>query len=144
MSVNVPAEDRLLILDLLARYSRAEDTDDAEGYAGLFTPEGVCTMRTNTYVGRKDIVAFMKTLSLKGFRHHTTQILFEEGDGKRCRVSSYSTIFFVNKDRTSELRQHGIYRDEVVKLEDGQWYFAERQWEPWDVENPEKYRPQPR
>ena len=144
MSVNVPAEDRFLILDLLARYSRAEDTDDAEGYAGLFTPDGLCRMRDNSYRGRDDIVTFMKGLSLKGFRHHTTQILFEEGDGGRCRVSSYSTIFFVNKDRTSELRQHGIYRDVVVKLEDGQWYFAERNWEPWDVENPEKYRPLPR
>ena len=141
MSVNIPAEDRFLIQDLIARYSRAEDTNDGEGYAALFAPNGICAMRDNVFTGREAIVNFMKGFNGKGFRHHAGNTLFEEGDGERAKVSCYSTVYFVKPDRSQELRQHGIYRDVVVKLDDGQWYFEERRWEPWDVENPEKYRP---
>ena len=38
MALNIPAEDRLAIQDLLARYAWALDTGDDEAYAQLFTP----------------------------------------------------------------------------------------------------------
>ena len=147
MTADVPADDRFAILDVLARYSRALDTADAEGYAALFAPDGVCEIAGDEYVGREAIGAYIKRLTgvetWAGIRHHNTQVLFEAGDGERCRVSCYSTIMFLHRDGSVETRLQGFYRDVMVKLE-GLWYFAERRWELWDLDKLESYRPAPR
>jgi uncharacterized protein (TIGR02246 family) len=147
MTAGVPADDRFAILDVLARYSRALDTADAEGYAALFAPDGVCEIAGDEYVGREAIATYIKRLTSvdtwAGFRHHNTQILFEEGDGHSCRVSCYSTIMVLHRDGSVETRLQGFYRDVMVKLE-GLWYFAERRWELWDLNKLASYRPAPR
>jgi uncharacterized protein (TIGR02246 family) len=147
MTVSVSAEDRFAIYDLLARYSRALDTADYDGYAALFAPDGICEIAGDEYVGREDIAAYIKRLTgvetWAGFRHHNSQILFEAGDGNRCKVSCYSTIMVKHRDGTIENRLQGYYRDDLVKI-DGLWYFAARRWELWDLDNLESYRPAPR
>ena len=147
MTAGVPADDRFAILDVLARYSRALDTADCEGYAVLFAPHGVCAIAGDEYVGREAIAAYIKRLTgvetWAGFRHHNTQVLFEAGDGERCRVSCHSTIMVLHRDGTVETRLQGFYRDVMVKLE-GLWYFAERRWELWDLDKLESYRTVPR
>ena len=147
MSVSVSADERFAIHDVLGRYSRALDTGDYEGYAALFTPDGICEIAGEVYTGREAIAAYIKRLTgvetWPGYRHHNSQILFEEGDDSRCRVSCYSTIMFRHRDGRVETRLQGIYRDVFVKR-DGLWYFAERRWEEWDPDNLEQYRPLPR
>jgi len=147
MMASVSAEDRFAIHDVLGRYSRALDTADYEGYAALFAPDGVCEIAGDEYVGREAIAAYIKRLTgvetWAGFRHHNTQILFEEGDGSRCKVSCYSTIMVKHRDGTIETRLQGFYRDVMVKIE-GLWYFAERRWEQWNLDDLESYRPAPR
>ena len=147
MTVNVPADDRFAILDVLARYSRALDTADYEGYAALFAPDGVCEIAGDEYVGREVIAAYIKRLTSSetwaGIRHHNSQVLFEDGDSERCSVSCYSTIMFLHRDGTVETRLQGFYRDVMEKI-DGLWYFAERRWELWDLDRLESYRPAPR
>jgi SnoaL-like domain len=147
MTANISPEDRFAIYDLLGRYSRALDSADYEGYAALFAPEGICEIAGEEYVGREAIAAYIKRLTgvdtWAGFRHHNTQILFEAGDGSRCKVSCYSMIMFRHRDGKVDSRLQGFYRDNLVKIE-GLWYFAERRWEEWDPDSLESYRPAPR
>ena len=148
MSANISADDRFAIYDVLARYSRALDTADAEGYAALFTPNGYVEIPGESFRGREAIAAYIQRLtsgpSWRGYRHHNTQILFESGAGQRCNVSCYSTILFRNAGGSVEFRQQGFYRDVFEKLDDGLWYFASRTWGEWDQTNVEQYRPGPR
>jgi uncharacterized protein (TIGR02246 family) len=147
MTANLSADDKFAIYDVLARYSRALDTGDYEGYAALFAPDGEVEISGDRYKGREAIAAYIKRLTDRpewpGYRHHNTQIMFEDGDGQRCKVSCYSMIMFRRRDGSVESRQQGFYRDVFVKLE-GVWYFAERRWEEWDMDNMAKYRPAPR
>ena len=147
MSVSLPADDRFAIQDLQARYARALDTADYDVYASLFTPDAVLTMVGRQCHGRDEIREYVKELTGRpgwaGYRHHNTQVIFEEGTDQRCRVSSYSTVLFREADGTDSFRVQGIYRDTCVKA-NGQWWFAERQWEPWNPATLESYRPAPR
>jgi uncharacterized protein (TIGR02246 family) len=147
MTANIRADDKFAIYDVLARYPRALDTADCEGYAALFAPDGEVEIAGDAYKGREAIAAYIKRLTDRpewpGYRHHNTQIMFEEGDAQRCKVSCYSMIMFRNRDGSVESRQQGFYRDVFVKL-DGLWYFGERRWEEWDPDNMTKYRPEPR
>jgi uncharacterized protein (TIGR02246 family) len=147
MAATLSADDKFAIYDVLGRYSRALDTADYQGYADLFAPDGVVEIRGEEYRGREAIAAYIKRLTgvetWPGIRHHNTQIMFEDGDGSRCKVSCYSMIMFRRRDGSVESRQQGFYRDVFVKI-DGLWYFAERRWEEWDMDNMTKYRPEPR
>ena len=147
MAANLNADDKFAIYDVIARYARALDTADAEGYAALFAPNGEVEISGARYKGREAIAAYIKRLTSvetwPGIRHHNTQIMFEKGDGQRCEVSSYNMIMFRRRDGSVESRQQGFYRDVFVKL-DGLWYFEERVWEEWDMDNMAKYRPAPR
>ena len=147
MSVSISADDRFLIQDLHGRYSRAIDTQDNETYASLFATDGVLHMPNKSYRGRQEISAYIKELTggdaWPGYRHHSTQLLFEEGAGERARLSAYSTVLFRERDGTNSFRVQGIYRDVVVKV-GSDWFFAERSWEPWNPDTLERYRPAPR
>jgi hypothetical protein len=147
MTADLSADDKFAIYDVLARYSRALDTADHDGYAALFAPDGLVEISGEAFRGREAIAAYIKRLCSRegwaGIRHHNTQIMFEDGDGQRCKVSCYSMIMFRNRDGSVECRQQGFYRDVFVQL-DGLWYFGERRWEEWDMDNMTKYRPAPR
>jgi uncharacterized protein (TIGR02246 family) len=147
MAATLSADDKFAVYDVLGRYSRALDTADYEAYAALFAPEGIVEIAGEEYRGREAIAAYIKRLTgvdtWAGFRHHNTQIIFEDGDDRRCKVSCYSMIMFRNRDGSVDSRLQGFYRDVFVKL-DGLWYFAERRWEEWDPDDMLKYRPAPR
>src|SRR5664279_3100375 len=113
MAVDIPAEDRLAIQDLLARYAWALDTGDDAAYAQLFTEDGVFVERGQAFTGRavlaehvRELVAVMRP----GNRHHNTQLLFESGDGNRCVIRSYSThIFEPEPGAPKVVRMQGFY-----------------------------------
>ena len=50
-------EDHVEIQQLYFNYARAIDSGDAEGYAGMFTPDG---MFGNSVEGREALIAFAK------------------------------------------------------------------------------------
>jgi len=146
MSLSVPADDRFAILDLFARYSRALDTCDADGYAALFTPDATLGMGQRRFHGRDEIRDHVREITSAatwpGYQHLNTQILFEEGDGRRCSVSCYSAILHLEEGGPRVVLQ-GIYRS-ICEKQDGFWYFAERLWETWDPGKLAEYRPAPR
>ncbi len=55
-------QDRLDVMDLVARYAECVDSGDAEGYAGLFTPDGVVEHSAGSVSGRAEIQAWVEAL----------------------------------------------------------------------------------
>jgi ketosteroid isomerase-like protein len=147
MTLSPSAEDRFAIQELCARYAWALDTGDYEAYAALFTPDGVFVERGVPYRGREAMAEHVRELATRmapANRHHNTQLLFESGDGDRCRLRCYSThIYRPEPGGPSVVRLQGFYRDVCVKL-DGVWYFEQREWDEWQPERIEQYRPPPR
>jgi ketosteroid isomerase-like protein len=143
MSQDMPAEDRLAVQDLLARYAWALDTGDYETYATLYTPDGAFIERGVEFRGRDVIREHVRELAegmAPGNRHHNTQILFEETGSERCRLRSYSThIYQPEPGGFGVVRIQGWYRDVCVKV-DGVWLFEERRWDEWRPEQLEEYR----
>ena len=144
MTLTISADDRLAVLDLLARYAWALDTGDYETYASLFTPDGLFVERGTPYRGREAMAAHVRELArtmARGNRHHNTQVLFEEGDESQCRLRSYSShIYQPGESREGVVRMQGYYRDTCVKVE-GVWYFSQRVWDEWLPDQKEEYRP---
>jgi hypothetical protein len=143
MAEQLRADDKLQILELLARYAWTIDSADAEGYASLFTKDAVLGMGDAQYHGTNEILAYASELVSRpnwpGSQHHNGQIIFDEGNPTTCKLRSYSMILFRLADGSCNFRHLGLYRDRCVKV-DEQWYFAERHWERWDPDKIPEYR----
>jgi uncharacterized protein (TIGR02246 family) len=142
MVTALTAEDRLDIIDLLARYAWAIDTGDVEGYVACFTSDAVVSMRGAINTGHEAIRAYVTSVVTRpefpGRQHHHGEVRIE-GDGERCRVKSYSTISQRFEGGETKVMFAGQYRDVVVK-QGGRWLFAERAWDEWDPSRTASYR----
>ena len=127
-------EDRLNIMDLLARYAACIDAHDGVAYAALFAPDGVRRIFPNspgkanrTQRGREAIRAdIQKAVDnwVSEVRHFTGQPIIE-GNTNRCTVRSYCTVMVQMPDGPCAIEQVAEYRDICIKI-DGRWLFAER------------------
>jgi hypothetical protein len=135
------AEDRLAILETQNRYILAMDYFDADGYAAVFTEDGVLDWARGEVVGRHAIRDFMATgtydLRKLNFqpaqtpdgkewppavRHLVTNQVIEI-NGDNARVISYWMNYSNAADRRKiEWLSYGSWDDEMVKL-DGMWMF---------------------
>ena len=133
MAPPLTAEDRLDILDLLARYAWAIDSGDVDAYVECFTADAMLKMRSVTSTGHEAIRTYVTGVVTRpefpGRQHHHGEVRIE-GDGERCRVRSYSTITQRFEDSEPKIMFLGFYEDVVVKVE-GRWLFAERSWGEW-------------
>jgi hypothetical protein len=135
------AEDRLAILEVQNRYILAMDYFDADGYAAVFTEDGVLDWARGEVIGRAAIREFMATgtydLRKLNFQPATTpegkewppavrhlvtnQVI--ELNGDTARVISY----WMNYSNAADRRQiqwlsYGSWDDEMVKV-NGEWLF---------------------
>lgn len=142
MAPPLTAEDRLLILDLMASYAWAIDTGDVEGYVACFTSDATLSMRGVPHQGHDAIRAYVASVVARpefpGRQHHHSEVRIT-GDGERCSVKSYSTITQRFEDGEQRIMFLGLYRDVVVK-QNGRWLFAERHWETWERGKLASYR----
>jgi hypothetical protein len=136
------AEDRAAIIDLQNRYVLAMDYFDADGYAAVFTEDGVLDWARGEVKGREAIREFMAsgTYDLRRLnfapaqtpdgkewpstvRHLVTnQVIEIEGD--TARAISYWMNYGNNADRRKiEWLSFGSWDDRFVKV-DGQWLFS--------------------
>ena len=132
MSTRLTAEDRLDIIDLIARYAYTLDSGDLDGYVNNFAPDGVLFEQ---HKGRDQIRAYVASLMRQGragplpngdvaYRHFTgSPVIDGDGDGDRATVHSY--LLWVNMGTDQPVSSAGQYIDEVVKL-DGRWFFKSR------------------
>jgi hypothetical protein len=135
------AADRAAIIDLQNRYVLAMDYFDADGYAAVFTEDGVLDWARGEVKGRDAIREFMAsgTYDLRKMnfvpaqtpdgrewpstvRHLVTNQVIEV-DGDSARAISYWMNYGNNADRRKiEWLSFGSWDDEFVKI-DGQWFF---------------------
>jgi ketosteroid isomerase-like protein len=124
-------EDRLDVMDLVARYAECVDSGDAAGYAALFTSDGVVEHSAGSVRGRAEVQAWVeglvrenrvgKTSRLK----HIMGLPVIRGDGDRATARTYVTIPRHMDSGEIVIRLAGTYFDDCVKL-NGEWLFAKR------------------
>jgi uncharacterized protein (TIGR02246 family) len=124
------ADDRLDIMDLIARYAHTLDTGDLDGYVNNFAPDAVLFER---HQGRQQIRDYVAMLMQQGragplpngevaYRHFVGAPTID-GAGDRATVHSY--LLWVNMGSEPPVSAAAEYLDECVKL-DGRWYFQSR------------------
>jgi uncharacterized protein (TIGR02246 family) len=120
-------EDRLEIIELHARYNRAVDTGDAEGWAACFTADGVFDARSRYAQGTAELVDFARFYheqeTYRGAVHWNNNIL-AEGDGDEARVHVDFALIRGGADGV-QILSSGAYAS-VVRKVDGRWLFASR------------------
>lgn len=124
-------EDRLDVMDLVARYAECVDSGDAAGYAALFTPDGVVEHSAGSVRGRAEVQAWVEGLVRenrvgKASRlKHIMGLPVIRGDGDRATARTYVTIPRHMDSGEIVIRLAGTYFDDCVK-QDGAWLIAKR------------------
>ncbi len=118
--------DRTRIIELTARYNRAYDEGDAEGFAALFTDDAVMEVvggfRVEGHEGLTKMCAGMPW----GIMHVTVDPVIEiDGDTAVQRVTLLVLQRADGAGRRSKLSSTGRYTDDLVRTASG-WRFARR------------------
>lgn len=142
-------EDRLKILELPGRWMHVVDRSDADGMAEMFTDDAVWETRGYNIRGLPPVMKGRQELEA-GFisrfrrmprigpkeerqrkkggdrrRHYMTNVVVEEQTETTARVSSYVLVTSAT-DQALTIALAGLYEDELVKGEEGNWQFARR------------------
>ena len=129
------AEDRLDILDLIARYTHTLDSGDLDGYVENFAPDATLFERCH---GREEIRAYVAQLMKEGragplpngevvYRHFAQMPTIDASDAEHATVHSY--LLWVNRGPEPPVSSAAEYLDTCIKL-DGRWYFQTRSLKP--------------
>jgi hypothetical protein len=141
--VSLPADQRLGIMDLFARYAWTLDTADPDQFVDLFAEDGTLVISQVRHEGRDGILEYVRELTSRsnwaGTQHYSGQVIIEEASPDRCRVRSYGSIVFRLRDGSSHLRALSLYRDTCVKVGD-RWLFSERIGDYWNPDQILEYR----
>jgi uncharacterized protein (TIGR02246 family) len=122
--------DRAQILELTARYNRCFDDGDPDGYAALFTEDGVMAVDGGPVTTGRAALAEMVRRTPYGTMHATVDATVAvEGD----RASQVVTLLVLQRpapdapreERHSALTRTARYTDELVRTAAG-WRFARR------------------
>src|SRR5579859_693207 len=124
------ADDRLAIMDLVARYAYTLDSGDLDGYVNNFAPDGVLF---ESHRGQAEIREYVSMLMRQGragplpngdvaYRHFVGAPVI---DGEAGRATVHSYLLWVNMGSDPPVSSAAEYTDDVVKL-DGRWVFQSR------------------
>lgn len=120
------AQDRLEILDLVARYNLTTDSKDVDGYMDCWTEEMLFESPFGTFRTREEMRAFEAEhvhTGAMGKRHFSLNVAIE-GEGEEARVTSDLIVMEVAE--APHVVATGRYeRSRVVRTSDG-WKFAHR------------------
>jgi len=119
------SDDRILIMDLIARYARCLDSGDLDGYVSLFTADATLF---GAHTGHQNIRAYVDQVIRRraddpSRRMHFVGMPTIDGDGERATVHSY--LLWVQLGAASPVSAAAEYTDTCIK-QDGRWLFASR------------------
>jgi uncharacterized protein (TIGR02246 family) len=125
--------DRTRIRELTARYNRCFDDGDPEGFAALFTEDGVMAVDGTFEVTGRDGLAEMVRHTPYGVVHVTVDATVEV-DGDRA-IQDVKLLVLARPDpgtppgakqpKGTRLTNSGRYHDELLRTPDG-WRFSRR------------------
>jgi hypothetical protein len=129
-------EDRIAIQEkLLYAYAYTYDSKDCVSWSNLFTTDAVLEAGQGKASGRdairqaciarqKDVTGTIKT------RHNMTNVVFDELTSTHAKTRTYFVLTWQKPgDLTPSIQSAGIYRDVIVKQDDGRWLFKERHFD---------------
>lgn len=128
------ATDRELIQETICRFGWGYDSANEELMDDVFTDDAVMTLEI---AGADPIPAFEGKEALMGLfkgalaeqtdqrRHVATSFIFEEESPSAATVVSYLTLVATTEGTTSVISA-GVYRDQLVKGDDGKWRIRHR------------------
>ena len=132
------AEDRLEILELLARYCWAIDCDDGPAWAATFTPDGVfhSLLLNRSFSGRDELIGMIETLKQRRVEGHDRNVIhvpanvvLEPRDDGKVRL--VAQLLGPRKDANDQADfAIGWYDDVVVRTPAG-WRFELRRHRHW-------------
>ena len=135
-------EDRIALQDLIAAYSWALDTGDADALVACFTAD--CRMVEEVFEdpdiweGHDGIRGLMRHYGnapgFPGRQHHVTQVQYMPQDDGTVRMRGFAFVTECYGEPPYTLRFAGYYSDLAVKDADSAWRFAERTVRLWDGE----------
>ena len=138
--------DRAEIEDLMWRYARALDTNDAEAYASVYAPDGQFSAGANATKGRdalKNMIADLRQRQMdaqaKGepkrppMYHMSANERIQFTDKDHARIEAYYITAIAAGGAAVPLRVVGVGRsvDDVARL-NGQWVIVSRNVSPQD------------
>ena len=128
------AQDRLDVMDLIARYAVCLDKGDVDGVVDVFTPDAVWDHINGPSIGHEVIrkrIGFIMDNHKVGkdpaLLRHFVGLPQISGDGESCVARTYVIIFDYESEEKTHIRVPlvGSYEDQCVKV-DGQWRIARR------------------
>ncbi len=131
--------DELAIMDLFARYYRALDVGDTEGYLDCYTTDGEAVEESEARgieicKGRDEIrtlvLKFHDRADFPGHQHRFSNLIFNPAGEGQWEVLSYamSTVFHLGDP--PQVTWCGHVRD-IVAQENGVWKIARKEILPW-------------
>jgi uncharacterized protein (TIGR02246 family) len=105
----ISADDRLAILDLLARYCWLVDAGDGDGWAALWTEDGVFTGIPTPLQGRDQL----RRVPSGRFRHMLSNVAIDAGPGDdAASAMAYSTILDAGSGKLTSMgsARYGLVR----------------------------------
>ncbi|MBI4362969.1 MAG: nuclear transport factor 2 family protein [Euryarchaeota archaeon] len=120
----LPAEDRLAILELCARYNRTVDSRDTEGWLSTWTDDGVFETTFGTFQGRKAMEGFLRVFyaTMQGKRHWSGNHIIE-GDGDTATLTC--DLMLLQTGKSPGVYATGTYTDALRRVA-GAWRFSRR------------------
>lgn len=133
----VSAADRMEIHELIARYNRAVDGGDADGWVKTFTEDGVFeSLLVGTFRGREELAEFAKRFSVEpeyaswvGGQHWIGNVIVDPRGEDEVEVFSYHIMFVPEGRRVAGVLM-AAHQDIARKTSAG-WRFALRRLIPW-------------
>ena len=118
--------DRLEILDLIARYNHAIDVDDGEAWADTFAEDAEFAGSYGPPIkGRAALLEFGGNgIARRGRVRHWTNSPVIEGDGDTATIRQYLLLLLLTEEGT-KLGHTGVYHDELRRIDDA-WKFVRR------------------
>jgi hypothetical protein len=121
--------DRQAIADQLARYAYTFDAHDADGWAALFTDDGVFEVRLGA--GNPPVFRAQGAEQLRAFAggapqllHHFSNLVFDELGAESARTRAMVIGAWVSpEDGNPAIYTHGTYEQHWSKV-DGTWRLA--------------------
>lgn len=140
-TVPIPVQVRMDILELMALYAWAYDTDNAERLRDTFTPDGVLEVFGNVLaggrIGFEEFIATAREMKDgHGWQHLADHHVFRDYDGTCCTVYSYYALLQGNEQGADGIvRAMGYYVSRCVLTAAG-WRFAHRSVVRWTGKAP--------